>query len=283
MDDFLVEPDWLEARLGDSGILVIDCSWNIPEAGRDMQAEFEAGHIPGARFFDLDKASDPASPHPNMLPEPAVFAAELSRLGITPETRVVIYDSGYVSARVWWMFREFGHPQAAILNGGWKRWKAEQRAVETGPAANVAPSHYPARPAAGSVVGWQAVKEALDTGSAQIVDARTRERFTGELDSGYPGVAGGHMPGATNLPWSRMVPQQGDFTFISPEAASALFAEAGIDIDKPIIATCGSGVTAAVLGFQLARLGRPWSLYDGSWHEWGQRDDLPRRTAGKSA
>jgi thiosulfate/3-mercaptopyruvate sulfurtransferase len=279
MDTFLIEPDALQAKLGAPGLVVIDCSWNIPEAGRDMAAEFRTGHIPGARFLDLDAISDRSSPYVNMMPTADQFAREVGRLGIGNDTEVVVYDSGYVSARVWWMFRVFGHHRVAILNGGWKRWKQDGRPVETGEAAPAAPAAFSAVPAVGAVAGWADVLAALKDGAAQVVDARTKERYTGELPSGYPGVAGGHMPGAVNIPWARMIPQSGDFTFVSPEAARAVFAEAGVDLGKPMISTCGSGVTAAILVFQLARLGHAGvPLYDGSWHEWGQRPDLPKQS-----
>jgi thiosulfate/3-mercaptopyruvate sulfurtransferase len=140
-------------------------------------------------------------------------------------------------------------------------------------------SSFTAREPSGGVATWSEVLDALSSGTAAVADARTKERFTGELPSGYPGVAGGHMPGAINVPWGRMIPQSGDFTFVSPQRAEAIFREAGVDIDRPVIATCGSGVTAAILAFQLARIGKTdWTLYDGSWHEWGQRDDLPKET-----
>lgn len=279
MDAFLVEPQWLEERLGTAGIVVLDCSWYIPEAGKSAAAEFEQGHIPGARFFDLDRASDAGSPYVNMLPPADDFARVARDLGVTGDSLVVVYDSSYVSARVWWMFRHFGHDRVQVLNGGWKRWKAEGRPVETGPARPAAGTDFTAREPSGGVATWREVLAAIETGSAVVADARTKERFTGELPSGYPGVAGGHMPGAINVPWGRMIKQSGDFTFVSPQQAETIFREAGVDIDRPVIATCGSGVTAAILAFQLARLGKTdWTLYDGSWHEWGQRDDLPKET-----
>lgn len=280
MDEFLVEPDWLEGRLGDPAVVIVDCSWYIPEMQRSALAEFEAGHIPGARFFDLDRASDAGSPHVNMLPTSRDFTEVARDLGIGGDSLVVVYDSSYVSARVWWMFRLFGHARVRILNGGWKRWKAQGRPVETGQAAPAAEGDFTAREPAAGVAGWRDVLSALESASASVADARTRERFTGELPSGYPGVAGGHMPGAVNVPWGRMIPQKDDFTFVAPDEAAAIFREAGIDVDRPVIVTCGSGVTAAILGFQMARLGKTdWTLYDGSWHEWGQRDDLPKAGA----
>lgn len=279
MDEFLVEPQWLQERLSDPGVVVIDCSWYIPEAGKSARAEFADGHIPGARFFDLDEASDKDSPYVNMLPSPERFAAVAGVLGIGNKTMVVVYDSSYVSARVWWMFRYFGHDKVRVLNGGWKRWKAEGRPVETGEAPAAAPARFESGTASGNVAGWQAVLGAISDGSAAIADARTKERFTGELPSGYPGVAGGHMPGAINVPWGKMIPQSGDFTFVDPTQARQILTDNGVDLERPVIVTCGSGVTAAILAFQLARMGKTdVALYDGSWHEWGQRPDLPKES-----
>lgn len=279
MDAFLIEPAWLEDNRDDPKVRVIDCSWYIPEAGKSALAEFREAHIPGAGFFDLDAASDSSSPYVNMLPSAEQFEIVARMLGIDHDTLVVVYDSSYVSARVWWMFKMFGHDNVRVLDGGWKRWKQEGRATESGDAKVRETGDFAARQPQAGVAVWQDVLAATQGESTAVVDARTRERFTGEMSSGYPGVAGGHMPGATNLPWNKMIPQSGDFTFVAPEKAAELFAESGVDLAKPVIATCGSGVTAAILAFQLARLGKAdVTLYDGSWHEWGQRQDLPKES-----
>ena len=279
MDSFLVEPDWLQPRLEQPGVAVIDCNWYAPGAEKSGFDAFLEGHIPGARHFDLRAASDNTSPYANMLPSPDRFAEVVGHLGIDNGATVIVYYATYVSARVWWMFRLFGHEKVALLNGGWRRWKAEGRPIEVGPPKAALPATFTARSTVGEVADWREVLEALRSGSAQVVDARVKERFTGVLSSGYPGVPPGHMPGAVNLPWTRMVRQFGDFGFERPEAAEEIFREVGIDPDKPIITTCGSGVTAAVLAFQLMRMGKAsWKIYDGSWNEWGRRDDLPKES-----
>lgn len=279
MQSYIVEPSWLEQNLGGDDLVVLDCAWFLPEAGKTGVDAFRAAHIPTARHFDLNAASDASSPLPNMMPGLAQFAALAGALGVHNGSTVVVYDAGYVAARVWWMFRRFGHDKVLILDGGLRRWQAEGRRVEGGDPAPVVPRSFEAREPAADIAGWVDVAIALSEETAQVVDARTAERFTGASPSGYPGLPPGHMPGAVNVPWTLMMHQSGDFRFVTPEEAEAIFRDRGIDPDQPIITTCGSGVTAAVLAFQLVRMGKTdWTIYDGSWNEWGRRDDLPRES-----
>jgi thiosulfate/3-mercaptopyruvate sulfurtransferase len=278
-DPYLVEPDWLAQNLDAAGLVILDVSWFVPEAGKSGREEFEKVHIANARYLDLNDISDMASPYVNMLPSAEQFARMIGGLGISNETQVIIYDGSYVSARVWWMFRLFGHDKVAILNGGFRRWQAEGYPVASGPATDAVPATFVASAPAEQVASWQTVLDAIHAGDHAILDARTPGRFTGEMSSGYPGVAGGHMPTAVNVSWVDLIEQSGQFRFIGAEEARQVFETAGVDLQKPVIATCGSGVTACIIAFQLERLGKDdWQVYDGSWHEWGQRNDLPKES-----
>jgi len=271
---WLVSTDWLAEHLRDRNVIAVDGSYFLPTQQRDARAEYRGSHIPSAVFFDIDKICDDSTELPHMLPGPAHFGKAVGALGIGDGDTVVVYDSVglYSAARVWWTFRVFGAKKVYILDGGLPKWKAEGRPLEQGDAAR-APKTFTAEMNVSAVAMLGDVRMALTDDSTQIVDARSPERFAGKAPEPRPGLRSGHMPRSFNVPFDRLIE---DGRLARRERIETAFKDAGVDLDKPIITSCGSGVTAAILTFALESIGKePKGLYDGSWSEWGSRPDLP--------
>lgn len=268
----LISVEDLASRLGEPGLRILDASWFLPAEGRSGREEFGRERIPGAAFFDIDAVSDTSVDLPHMLPPPAVFAEAAKTLGLGPDVEIVVYDSFGIrsAARVWWTLRVMSLEHVRVLDGGLRAWKAAGLPLETGapgppPQALARVRFDPAR-----LRDRRDVAAALATGSAQVVDARGAPRFRGEAPEPRPGLRSGHMPGARNLPFDRLLTDDGRLK--PPEVLAELFRDAGVDLARPVIATCGSGVTASVLALALEVLGAPAAVYDGSWAEWGLED-----------
>jgi thiosulfate/3-mercaptopyruvate sulfurtransferase len=271
---YFVSTQWLADHAHDPDLVVIDATFFVPDEGRNARAEYLAAHIPGAVFFDIDAIADLSTDLPHMLPSPVAFAGAMRALGIGSSLRLVVYDNAGLQggARVWWTLRLYGAKDVTILAGGLAKWKAEGRPMEAGEVKR-APQEFSVSFNRAGVADLETVRRASAEGSAQIVDARPAVRFRGEAPEPRPGVRGGHIPGSFNLPW-RQIAANGEMR--PPQEIAAAFAMAGVDLDKPIITTCGSGVTAAILLLALETAGKKdVVLYDGAWSEWGARTDLP--------
>ncbi|CAI2934864.1 3-mercaptopyruvate sulfurtransferase [Aminobacter niigataensis] len=271
---FVIDADWLEKRLGTPGLSIVDASWYMPAQKRDARAEYDAAHIPGAVFFDQDLVVDPDSTLPHTLPSPSLFARFAGSMGISADDTIVVYDGpGFMAApRVWWMFRIMGVFQVYILDGGFERWKAAGRPVTAEPT-KTAPGVFHVDYDASKVVSLAEMRKIVDTGSAQVADARSAGRFEGTDPEPRAGLRSGHMPGARSVP-SGTLSENGEL--LPLDRLQATLEAAGIDLSKPVVTSCGSGVTAAVIALALQSLGHgDVRLYDGSWTEWGGMSDTP--------
>ena len=270
----LVSTGWLADHIRDPDLRILDASYYLPDMGRDARAEYDAGHIPGARFFDIDDISDHRSDLPHMAPPPEKFMSRLRKLGVGDGHQVVVYDGAglFSAARVWWLFRLMGKTDIAVLDGGLPKWRAEGREIEDLPPM-IRDRHMTVQRQAALVRDVTQVARAAKLGDHTILDARSPERFVGAVAEPRAGLRAGHIPGSVNMHYALVL--NADGTLKDPDALRAAFDAAGADLDKPVITSCGSGVTAAILNLALTRIGKTdHALYDGSWAEWGMYGDL---------
>jgi thiosulfate/3-mercaptopyruvate sulfurtransferase len=270
---WIVETDWLAQHQGSPDLIVLDGSMHLPTSGRNARAEYAAAHISGALFFDIEEIADRKASLPHMLPGTVQFASQVRKMGIGDGMRIVVYDTEglYSAARVWWMFRAMGHDDVAVLNGGLKKWKAEGRPITDEPTQLRQPRHFTPRADASLVRDKADMLGLLGSTTVQIVDARAPGRFKGSEPEPRKGLRAGHIPGSVNVHYATLLNPNG--TLKSVDELRRVFAAAGVDPAKPVVASCGSGVTAGVIAFALAQIGAPnAAVYDGSWTEWGHED-----------
>jgi thiosulfate/3-mercaptopyruvate sulfurtransferase len=275
--DALVTTEWLAANLDARDLRVVDATWRLPGDGGDPRAAYDAAHIPGAVFLDLAEIVDTTHAAPMMLPGPEKFASRMAALGLGDGTRIILYDDSslHSAARAWVMLRSFGIPDVAILDGGLAKWRVEGRALSN-ERTTPRPRHVTPRIRGEGIHNLADMRANLDSGTAQVLDARSPARFAGEEPEPRPGVVPGHIPGSINLPYSRFFDEDG--TWKHGASLRAAFTDAGVDLDRPIVATCGSGVTASVIAFAAHLLGKEAAVYDGSWGEWGVDPTTPKAT-----
>jgi thiosulfate/3-mercaptopyruvate sulfurtransferase len=275
----LVDTQWLAAHLDDPQIRIVDASFKLPGITPTAREDYDRGHIPGTVFFDIDDIAEPGTSLPHMIPSPDLFAQKMGALGIGDDDRVIVYDSAGLSSagRAWWMLRLFGHPNVALLDGGLPKWQAEGRPVDTA-TPHPPRRRFTARFDPALVRDKQALLDNLSRRREQVVDARAADRFEGTGEETRPGLRRGHIPGSRNLPYDRVSDPQ-THRLRSADELSSLFHDAGVALDRPIVTSCGSGVTACALAFALHLIGHPGAaVYDGSWSEWGRPGDTPVET-----